>query len=229
MPFWIQDLAWIGHKLVFCSALEYTLLDPISGQANALLTLQEDAISRTLIAVVPGLRQALLLMVICWPQSPHAGHFACPICKQSFVHSSVSEYGSAECFHRGQDRVGILIDINGNPTSSAFTFPTWPSALVSIGNFVLAVCSDGVHVYDLSTSELVQSMPSTASHQPATDYQLAAVKDCSGAGVTVNSHRKVTRAPPTVAYQLLPALLDQAWWQQCTCRDTQAPRLRCML
>ena len=59
----LQGLVWISNKIVFCTALEYTLFDPVSGQIQVLLSLQEDAISKTVIAKVPGMRQALLLMV----------------------------------------------------------------------------------------------------------------------------------------------------------------------
>lgn len=58
-----QAVAWVGDKLVYCTALQYVLFEPASGQAHVLLSLQEDAISRTLIAKVPGSKQALLLMV----------------------------------------------------------------------------------------------------------------------------------------------------------------------
>ena len=54
---------WISSKVIFCTALEYALFDPVSGQIQVLLSLQEDAISKTIIAKVPGAQQALLLMV----------------------------------------------------------------------------------------------------------------------------------------------------------------------
>ena len=59
----LQELVWISNKIVFCTAMEYTLFDPVSGQMQVLLSLQEDAISKTIIAKVPQMRQALLLMV----------------------------------------------------------------------------------------------------------------------------------------------------------------------
>ena len=84
-------------------------------------------------------------------------------------------------------------------------FPAWPSALITTGRFVLAICTEAVHVYDLSTSELVQSLhllggqelSNAAQLQAFKDSagsQLQAFKDSAGSQILVTNSRKVGQA-----------------------------------
>ena len=90
-----------------------------------------------------------------------------------------------------QDQVGIIIDDKGQPILSAFTFPAWPSALAATGDHVLAVFQDAVHVYDLSSSELIQSLPLLPAQPVAERHQLRAVRDSSGPRVLIATSSKV--------------------------------------
>jgi hypothetical protein len=58
----LQSLVWINGKIIFCTSLEYCIFDPNSGGVQPLFFLQEDAISRTIIAQLPGAKKALLSM-----------------------------------------------------------------------------------------------------------------------------------------------------------------------
>lgn len=58
----LQNLVWIDGKIIFCTSLEYCIFDPGSGGVQSLFFLQEDAISRTIIAQLPGAEKALLSM-----------------------------------------------------------------------------------------------------------------------------------------------------------------------
>ena len=91
-----------------------------------------------------------------------------------------------------QDQVGIIIDPSGQPTSSALTFPSGPSALAAVDIFVLAVCTDAIHVFELSSSALIQSLYFPADQRPAPDQQLLANQNATGSRVVVAGFRKVS-------------------------------------
>ena len=94
-----------------------------------------------------------------------------------------------------QDQVGIIIDDKGQPMSSAFTFPARPSALAATGGHVLAAFQDAVHVYDVSSSERIQSLPLLPAQAVAGEHQLRAVKDSSSPRILIATSRKVRQGP----------------------------------
>ena len=65
-------MAWLGQKLVLCTALRYILLHPAQGTSTQLFSLAEDAPSPTLVQSIPSANLAVLLMVLVPPalQSP---------------------------------------------------------------------------------------------------------------------------------------------------------------
>lgn len=90
-----------------------------------------------------------------------------------------------------QDQAGIIVDAYGQPASSALTFPSSPSSLALADDFIVAVCMDGIHVYDLSDSSLVQTIHFPEDQKPAPDQQLLATQDRVGSQILIAGFRKV--------------------------------------
>ncbi len=89
------------------------------------------------------------------------------------------------------------------PVGSALTFPSPPLALAHAGLFVLAVCDDGVHVFDKTTSEWVQHLDFGQHLQPAPGQAVRTAGNTKGNVVAMSGYRTV--------WLLLPvALEDQA-------------------
>jgi len=96
---------------------------------------------------------------------------------------------TAHC--RSQDQVGIVVDSEGRPASSALTFPGTPLALAAAGIYVLAACADAVHVFDRAAAAWVQSLPFPGGVRAAPGQQLSAAQSARGACVLVAGFRRV--------------------------------------
>lgn len=126
------------------------------------------------------------------------------------MHRSWPIYSCCDTCHFEQDRVGIMIDDSGHPVLGAFTFPTWPSALITTSRFVLAVCSPGMHAYDLRTSEPVQTVPFADSEpSSAADQYLSAVRDQTGSQILVHSSHKVRKTCIAQIYSSLSSVTSR--------------------
>lgn len=91
-----------------------------------------------------------------------------------------------------QERVGIVVNEDGQPVLSAFTFPAWPTALAATQHFVLAVYSNTVYVFETTSSKPVQTISLSSSQQAASaDDGLRIAKDPSSDHSLVSGHRKV--------------------------------------
>jgi hypothetical protein len=99
---------------------------------------------------------------------------------------------------RAQDQVGIVVDAEGRPASSALTFPDAPLALAAAGIYVLAACADGVHVYDRGAAAWVQSLPFPGGLRAAPGQQLCAAQSARGACVLVAGFRRARARPPSL-------------------------------
>lgn len=78
-------------------------------------------------------------------------------------------YNELSCVHWPvilvQDQVGIVIDSEGRPIGSPLTFPGATQALAAVDRYLIAMCGKGIHVYDVTTSTLVQTL--LYPHRPA--------------------------------------------------------------
>lgn len=86
--------------------------------------------------------------------------------------------------------MGIVTNEAGHPAQSALTFPSAPSALATAGIYVLAACSDGVHVYDRTSAAWVQSLPYPDGLRTAPGQQLCSAQNPNGSIVLVAGYRK---------------------------------------
>ena len=59
----LQSMAWVEDKLVICTSLGYSMVNPQAAQATQLFSLPESSISQTLVQELPGYNHAVLLMV----------------------------------------------------------------------------------------------------------------------------------------------------------------------
>ena len=92
-----------------------------------------------------------------------------------------------------QNQVGVVVDEAGQPTAAALTFPLSPAALATSQNFCLAISTEGVHIFDLTTAELLQHIPFPNPIFGAAQ-QLLAAQDRKGEQVLVAGFRKVCSA-----------------------------------
>jgi len=56
-------MAWVGGRVLLCTSLQYSILDPATGACTPLFSLPADAPSPTLIVPMPAAELAILLMV----------------------------------------------------------------------------------------------------------------------------------------------------------------------
>ncbi len=56
-------MAWVGGRVLLCTSLQYSVLDPGTGACTPLFSLPADAPSPTLILPMPAAELAILLMV----------------------------------------------------------------------------------------------------------------------------------------------------------------------
>ena len=85
-----QAMAWVGGRVLLCTSLQYSVLDPGTGACTPLFSLPADAPSPTLILPMPAAELAILLMVsqqqhgvlrMIWRL--HVTPYACPILQYS--------------------------------------------------------------------------------------------------------------------------------------------------
>lgn len=146
---------------------------------QALFTVAESSISRTMAAAMPKGSQAVLLMV----NSPtsfrsDALELLCSRCDYDQNSSS-------------QDDVGVVVNARGEPAAASLTFPVAPSALAFAGGFCMAANSSSVYIFDLSTSELVQTIEFPPSFQQPIQQQLLTARDAQGSCILIAGFRRV--------------------------------------
>lgn len=90
-----------------------------------------------------------------------------------------------------QEQAGIIIDKQGAPTGTALTFPAPAPILASAAMYVLAACADGVHVYDRTTADWVQSLAYPGGLKAAPGQHLAVAQNVKGSCILVAGYRKV--------------------------------------
>ena len=90
-----------------------------------------------------------------------------------------------------QNEVGVVINDTGQPAQSALTFPSTPIALAASGLYILAACTDGVHVYDRTSSAWVQSLPYPPGIVPSPGQSITTAYNTKGSCVLFSGLHKV--------------------------------------
>lgn len=96
-----------------------------------------------------------------------------------------------------QDEVGVIINVTGQPAQSALTFPSTPIALAASGLYILAACTDAVHIYDRTSSAWVQSLPYPPGIVPSPGQSIATAYNTKGSCVLFSGLYKVGTLMPT--------------------------------
>lgn len=95
------------------------------------------------------------------------------------------EYGAM------QDRIGIIIDASGEPIAAALTFPAPPSAIAATSNLCLAVCTQAVYAYDISSAELLQVLAFPESQRSLDGQHLQSAHNVNTSSIIIAGLRKV--------------------------------------
>lgn len=98
--------------------------------------------------------------------------------------------------HLLQDEVGVVINDTGQPAQSALTFPSTPIALAASGLYILAACTDGVHIYDRTSSAWVQSLPYPSGVVPSPGQSITTAYNTKGSCVLFSGLHKVSIIMP---------------------------------
>lgn len=116
-------------------------------------------------------------------------------CRQAHNHHLQVKYlGTIDQFARAtqQDEVGVVINDSGQPAQSALTFPSTPIALAASGLYILAACTDGVHVYDRTSASWVQSLPYPPGVTPSPGQSIITAYNNKGSCVLFSGLQKVS-------------------------------------
>ena len=104
-----------------------------------------------------------------------------------------------------QDEVGVVINDTGQPAQSALTFPSTPIALAASGIYILAACTDGVHIYDRTSSAWVQSLPYPSGIAPSPGQSITTAYNTKGSCVLFSGLYKVRTIMPASLRLPVPA------------------------
>lgn len=86
----------------------------------------------------------------------------------------------------------MVINDSGQPAQSALTFPSTPIALAASGLYILAACTDGVHVYDRTSASWVQSLPYPPGVTPSPGQSIITAYNNKGSCVLFSGLQKVS-------------------------------------
>ncbi|KAL3142970.1 hypothetical protein ABBQ38_003253 [Trebouxia sp. C0009 RCD-2024] len=112
------------------------------------------------------------------------------------------------------DEVGVVINDTGQPAQSALTFPSTPIALAASGLYILAACTDGVHIYDRTSSAWVQSLPYPSGIVPSPGQSITTAYNTKGSCVLFSGLYKVMLLRPIALDEQAKDLLRAGQYEQ---------------
>lgn len=112
------------------------------------------------------------------------------------------------------DEVGVVINDSGQPAQSALTFPSTPIALAASGLYILAACTDGVHVYDRTSASWVQSLPYPPGVTPSPGQSIITAYNNKGSCVLFSGLQKVMLFQPIALDEQAKDLLRAGQYEQ---------------
>mmetsp|Transcript_12664 Transcript_12664/g.35634 ORF Transcript_12664/g.35634 Transcript_12664/m.35634 type:complete len:943 (+) Transcript_12664:317-3145(+) len=93
------------------------------------------------------------------------------------------------------EQVGLVVNSEGNPTGGTLAFPSEPLAFAQCGIYILALCSDGVTIYEQATAAPVQTIACSLSDEGGEAWASAAGTS-TGSCVATASRRCVRLLQP---------------------------------